>query len=77
VDLDHMRANYEERKAALESRPAEERAYTVRVVASIEENVRTTARSGKWRFGSDEPADRGGSDTAMAPLQYLLGGAAL
>lgn len=76
VDLDRMRANYEQRKAVLDARPAQERAHIVRVVAEINENVHHLGRSGRWRFESDEPESRGGFDRAMAPLQYLLAGAA-
>jgi uncharacterized OsmC-like protein len=33
-------------------------------------------RVGRFRLESDEPARRGGGDTAPTPLQYLLFGAA-
>jgi len=29
-------------------------------------------RVGRFRLESDEPAERGGTDTAPTPLQYLL-----
>jgi hypothetical protein len=76
VDLERMRVVYErERAAAARSAPAERRRI-IRAQASIDRDCHMVGRVGRFRLESDEPGDRGGSDTAPTPLQYLLFGVA-
>jgi hypothetical protein len=76
VDLERLRAVYEqERKELARSIPAE-RMRVIRAQASIDRDCHMVGRAGRFRLESDEPPRRGGSDTAPTPLQYLLFGAA-
>ena len=76
VDLERLQAVYEqERKELARSIPAE-RLRVIRAQASIDRDCHMVGRVGRFRLESDEPAQRGGSDTAPTPLQYLLFGAA-
>jgi hypothetical protein len=72
VDLEHMRAAYERERAALARRAPAERRRVIRAQASIDRNTHMVGRVGRFRLASDEPAERGGTDTAPTPLQYLL-----
>ncbi|HZD02045.1 MAG TPA: hypothetical protein VFA46_18185 [Actinomycetes bacterium] len=76
VDLERMRAVYQQERAAVASATAAERARIVRAQASIDSNCRMVGRVGRFRLESDEPAERGGTGTAPTPLQYLLFGVA-
>jgi hypothetical protein len=72
VDLKHMQAAYERERAALARRAAAERSRVIRARASIDHNTRMVGRVGRFRLESDEPTERGGTDAAPTPLQYLL-----
>ncbi len=76
VDLERMRAVYERERAALAHTPADQRDRIVRAQASIDHDCQMVGRVGRFRLESDEPTDRGGTDTAPTPLQYLLFGVA-
>jgi hypothetical protein len=69
VDLEHMQAAYQRERAALARSAPAERRRVIRAQASIDRN---THMVGRFRLESDEPAGRGGTDTAPTPLQYLL-----
>jgi hypothetical protein len=72
VDLKHMQAAYERERAALARSAAAERSRVIRAQASIDHNTRMVGRVGRFRLESDEPTERGGTDAAPTPLQYLL-----
>jgi len=74
VDLERMRGVYERERAAMEGAAADQRDRLVRARASIDRDCHMVGRVGRFRLESDEPADRGGTDTAPTPLQYLLFG---
>jgi hypothetical protein len=76
VDLERMRGVYERERAAMERAAADQRDRLVRAQASIDRDCHMVGRAGRFRLESDEPADRGGTDTAPTPLQYLLFGVA-
>lgn len=76
VDLERMRAIYERERAGLARVAADQRARIVRAKASIDRDCHMVGRVGRFRLESDEPAERGGTDTAPTPLQYLLFGVA-
>jgi hypothetical protein len=76
VDLEHMHAAYQRERAALEQASANDRARLIRARASIDRDCHIVGRVGRFRLESDEPAARGGTDTAPTPLQYLLFGTA-
>jgi hypothetical protein len=76
VDLERLRAVYEHERAAMARHAAPDRMRIVRAQASIDRDCHMVGRVGRFRLESDEPADRGGSDTAPTPLQYLLFGVA-
>jgi hypothetical protein len=76
VDLERMRAVYEHEWAAVARAASEQRTRMVRAQASIDRDCHMVGRVGRFRLESDEPADRGGTDTAPTPLQYLLFGVA-
>jgi hypothetical protein len=76
VDLERMGAVYERERAAMERAAADQRERLVRAHASIDRDCHMVGRVGRFRLESDEPADRGGTGTAPAPLQYLLFGVA-
>jgi hypothetical protein len=76
VDLERMRAAYERERAALERASSDERARIIRAQVSIDRDCHMVGRVGRFRLESDEPAARGGTDTAPTPLQYLLFGTA-
>ena len=76
VDLDRMRAVYERERAAMARVSRNQRDRIVRAQASIDRDCRMVGRVGRFRLESDEPAERGGTDTAPTPLQYLLFGVA-
>jgi uncharacterized OsmC-like protein len=44
---------------------------TRKVDSTCTEGVRIEVTAGKHNIVTDEPAERGGTDTAAAPLQYL------
>ena len=72
VDLELMWAAYERERAALARSAPAERTRVIRAQAGIDRNTRMVGRVGRFRLESDEPAERGGTDTASTPLQYLL-----
>jgi hypothetical protein len=72
VDFDQMRAAYQRERAALARSAAPERRRVVRAQASLDRNTHMVGRAGRHRLESDEPAERGGTDTAPTPLQYLM-----
>jgi hypothetical protein len=72
VDLEHMQAAYQRERAALVRSGPAERRRVIRAQASIDRNTHMVGRVGRFRLESDEPAERGGTDTAPTPLQYLL-----
>jgi hypothetical protein len=76
VNLERMRTVYECERAAMARTSPDQRARMVRAQASIDRDCRMVGRVGRFRLESDEPADRGGTDTAPTPLQYLLFGVA-
>jgi hypothetical protein len=76
VDLERMRAVYEHERAAMARATLEGRARIVRAQASIDRDCHMVGRVGRFRLESDEPRERGGTDTAPTPLQYLLFGVA-
>ena len=76
VDLEHMRAVYERERAAMARATSDQRARMVRARASIDRDCHMVGRVGRFRLESDEPTERGGTDTAPTPLQYLLFGVA-
>jgi len=76
VDLERMRAVYERERAALARASVDQRDRIVRAQASIDRDCYMVGRVGRFRLESDEPADRGGTDTAPTPLRYLLFGVA-
>jgi hypothetical protein len=76
VDLERMRGVYERERAAMERAAADQRDRLVRAQAGIDCDCHMVGRVGRFRLESDEPAERGGTDTAPTPLQYLLFGVA-
>jgi hypothetical protein len=76
VDLVRLRAVYEREREALARADAGQRARIVRAQASIDRDCHMVGRVGRFRLESDEPAERGGTDIAPTPLQYLLFGVA-
>ena len=76
VDLERMRAVYERERAAMARVSRHQRDRIVRAQASIDRDCHMVGRVGRFRLESDEPAERGGTDTAPTPLQYLLFGVA-
>jgi hypothetical protein len=76
VDLKRMRAVYERERAAMARASRDQRDRIVRAQASIDRDCHMVGRVGRFRLASDEPAERGGTDTAPTALQYLLFGVA-
>jgi hypothetical protein len=76
VDLERMRAVYEHEREQMARATPEGRARIVRAQASVDHDCHMVGRVGRFRLESDEPAERGGSDSALTPLQYLLFGVA-
>jgi hypothetical protein len=72
VDLEQMQAAYRRERAALACSAPAERRRVIRAQASIDRNTHMVGRVGRFRLESDEPAERGGTDTAPTPLQYLM-----
>ena len=72
VDPDRMRKAYDDTREHTKSVPV----ITQRAVARIEKDMHMVGRVGRFQIESDEPPERGGTDLAPAPLQYLLAGAA-
>jgi hypothetical protein len=75
VDLDKMRAEYEKFRESAKTGPNRGQ-ITIRAVANIVENVHLEGSARGFRFESDEPAERGGTNLGPAPLSFLLMGAA-
>ncbi len=76
VDLERMRAVYQHEREAMARTSPDQRTRIIRAQASIDRNTHMVGRVGRFRLESDEPAERGGTDTAPTPLQYLLFGVA-
>jgi hypothetical protein len=72
VDLDQMRVAYQREREALARSAVAERRRVIRAQASLDRNTHMVGRVGRHRLESDEPAERGGTDTAPTPLQYLM-----
>ncbi len=72
VDLARQQAEIDRIRAAKSSLAPEERRVTTRAVISIVEDTKLEGRLGRFRIHSDEPAERGGDDTAPSPLQFLM-----
>jgi len=72
IDPELMRAAYERERAALARSAPADRRRVIRAQASIDRNTQMVGRVGRFRLESDEPAERGGTDTAPTPLQYLM-----
>lgn len=67
-----MRKAYDETR----DRTVRQSVLTQRAVAHIEKDMHMVGRVGRFQLESDEPPERGGEDSAPAPLQYVLAGAA-
>jgi hypothetical protein len=74
ADLERMRAVYEHEREQVARATPEGRARIVQAQASIDRDTHMVGRVGRFWLESDEPAERGGSDSAPTPLQYLLFG---
>jgi len=72
VDLDRMKKAYDATRANTQKVPV----LTQRAVAYIDKDMHMIGRVGRFRLESDEPPERGGTDLAPAPLQYVVAGAA-
>ena len=72
VDLGRMQKVYDATRTSARSVSV----LTQRAVAHIDKDMHMIGRVGRFQLESDEPQERGGDDTAPAPLQYLLAGAA-
>jgi uncharacterized OsmC-like protein len=72
VDLNRLRQVYDRSREAIASNPN----FTMRAVAELDEDLHLVARIGRFTIESDEPVERGGGDTAPAPLHYFLAGVA-
>lgn len=72
ADLGRMQKAYDATRTSARSVPV----LTQRAVAHIDKDLHMVGRVGRFQLESDEPPERGGDDTAPAPLQYLLAGAA-
>jgi hypothetical protein len=75
VDLDKMRAEYEKFRENAKTGPSRGQ-ITIRAVANIMENVHLEGMARGFRFESDEPEQRGGTNLGPAPLSFFLMGAA-
>jgi hypothetical protein len=75
VDLEKMRLEYEKFRSSVKTE-ANRGKITFRAVANIVENVHLEGTVRGFRFESDEPEERGGTNLAPAPLSYFLMGAA-
>lgn len=75
VDLDRMRAEYEKFREGAKTGPNRGQ-ITIRAVANIVENVHLEGSARGFRFESDEPEQRGGTNLGPAPLSFFLMGAA-
>jgi uncharacterized OsmC-like protein len=67
-----MKKAYETTRASVRTAPV----LTQRAVAHIDKDMHMVGRVGRFQLESDEPPERGGDDTAPAPLQYVVAGAA-
>ena len=75
VDLDKMRVEYEKFRESARTRPNRGQ-ITIRAVANILEDVHLEGSARGFRFESDEPEQRGGTNLGPAPLSFFLMGAA-
>jgi len=75
VDLDMMRVEYEKFRESAGTRPNRGQ-ITIRAVANILENVHLEGTARGFRFESDEPEERGGTNLGPAPLSFFVIGAA-
>lgn len=75
VDLHRMRTEYEKFRESAKTGPNRGQV-TIRAVANIVENVHLEGAARGFRFESDEPEERGGTNLGPAPLTFLLMGAA-
>ena len=76
VDLERMRAVYQHEREQMARTSPDQRTRIIRAQASIDRDCHMVGRVGRFWLESDEPAERGGTDTAPTPLQYLLFGVA-
>ena len=72
VDLERQRAEIDRIRAEKSAKAIPDRKVTTRAVARIVADTRIEGRLGRFTVHSDEPADRGGDDTAPSPLQFLM-----
>ena len=72
VDLAKMRKAYDGARESVARVPV----LTQRAVAHIDKDMHMVGRVGRFQLESDEPPERGGEDSAPAPLQYIVAGAA-
>lgn len=75
VDLEKMRVEYEKFRDKAKTGPNHGQ-ISIRAVANISENVHLEGNARGFRFESDEPAERGGTNLGPAPLSFFLIGAA-
>jgi hypothetical protein len=72
VDLVRQQSEIDRIRAAKSAMAPEERRVTTRAVIHIVEDTRLQGRLGRFTIDADEPAERGGDDTAPSPLQFLM-----
>jgi hypothetical protein len=72
VDLAKQRREVDRLRAELSAKAPAERKVVTRAVVRILEDTHLEARTGRFRFESDEPAARGGTDRAPTPLQHFM-----
>jgi hypothetical protein len=72
VDIAKMRKAYDDVRESAGRIPV----LTQRAVAHIDKDMHMVGRVGRFQLESDEPPERGGEDSAPAPLQFVLAGAA-
>lgn len=75
VDLNKMRLEYDKFREKAKTGPNHGQ-ITIRAVANILENVHLEGNARGFRFESDEPEQRGGTNLGPAPLSFLVIGAA-
>lgn len=75
VDLEKMRVEYDKLRERTRTGPNRGQ-ITIRAVANILENVHLEGTVRGFRFESDEPEERGGTNLGPAPLSLFLMGAA-
>lgn len=72
VDLARQQAGIDRIRAAKSALAPEQRRVTTRAVIRVVADTRLEGRLGRFVVHADEPAERGGDDTAPSPLQFLM-----